>query len=71
MCDTLNKIVQKLNFERSEAEHFATVQRVEIKNAQKLRESIKGQLMDTKSEGKEFYVRARGDIGAIGNSIRF
>ena len=31
LCDTLNRICQKLNFERSEAEHFANVQKVEIK----------------------------------------
>lgn len=58
LIETLNKIVQKLNFERSEEEHQAKVQRVELTSVQKLRQSVQSSVRTTKTEGKSFYQRA-------------
>ena len=55
LIETLNKIIQKLNFERTEEEHQAQVQRGELMSAQKVRKSKLGSVKSTKQEGKSFY----------------
>ena len=40
LCETLNKIVAKLNFEKSEADHCAVQQKIEIDQSIKLKQSL-------------------------------
>ena len=44
LIETINKIVQKLNFEKSEAEHWAIQQKIEINAAEKLTENLESQI---------------------------
>ena len=55
LCETLSKIVAKLNFEKSEAEHCSIQQKIEIEHAIKLKQTLKLAVTKTKKEAKSFY----------------
>lgn len=55
LCETLNKIIAKLNFEKSEADHCVIQQKIEVEQQIKLKQTLKMTLRKTKKEVKNFY----------------